>query len=189
MKLFFFNRPAPTPKSKQSTPRQLSGDIDPTYYDQFIKTSTESMEATTQSNENSTDYFDFDTNSSFLESDVLNSSYLSYGGYNSDTSGYENGLENGTEFQEEVEELFEGNGTRVRRSLFGKEKRGSIYVTCRNIGGFTSSRERWWYIAISNCGSGKGLDIKYKFTMTNGPPGDFWHEHFSADEMCKSSQT
>lgn len=147
------------------------------------------MEATTQSNENSTDYFDFDTNSSFLESDVLNSSYLSYGVYNSDTSGYENGLENGTEFQEEVEELFEGNGTRVRRSLFGKEKRGSIYVTCRNIGGFTSSRERWWYIAISNCGSGKGLDIKYKFTMTNGPPGDFWHEHFSADEMCKFLQS
>jgi uncharacterized protein YqcC (DUF446 family) len=21
--------------------------------------------------------------------------------------------------------------------------------------------------------------------MTNGPRGDFWHEHFSADEMCK----
>lgn len=21
--------------------------------------------------------------------------------------------------------------------------------------------------------------------MTNGEPGDYWHEHFSADEMCK----
>lgn len=61
-------------------------------------------------------------------------------------------------------------------------------MSCRNIGGFTSSRERWWYIAIANCGSQKGLDVRYKFRMTNGPPGDFWHEHFSADEMCKYSE-
>lgn len=44
---------------------------------------------------------------------------------------------------------------------------------------------RWWYIAVSNCGSSKGLDVVYRFKMTNGETGDFWHEHFSADEMCK----
>lgn len=66
----------------------------------------------------------------------------------------------------------------------GSEK-SKLIVVCHNVGGFTSSRERWWYIAIGNCGSQKGIDIKYKFRMTNGPPGDFWHEHFSADEMCK----
>ncbi|EAA00571.4 AGAP012225-PA, partial [Anopheles gambiae str. PEST] len=59
-----------------------------------------------------------------------------------------------------------------------------LIVSCSNFGSFTSSRERWWYIAIANCdGAGRGLDVKYRFRMTNGPPGDFWHEHFSADEM------
>nr|XP_032525823.1 transmembrane protein 145-like [Danaus plexippus plexippus] len=56
-------------------------------------------------------------------------------------------------------------------------------VTCRNSRRFRSARERWWFIAISNCGSPKGLDVRYKFLMTNGPSGDFWHEHFSADEF------
>lgn len=42
-----------------------------------------------------------------------------------------------------------------------------------------------WYIAISNCGSDKGLDVTYRFKMTNGKPGEFWHEHFSADERSK----
>ncbi|CRL08386.1 CLUMA_CG021397, isoform A [Clunio marinus] len=60
-----------------------------------------------------------------------------------------------------------------------------VYVTCHNAGGFTSARQRWWYIALANCGNAKGMDVRFKFRMTNGPPGDFWHEHFSADEMCK----
>jgi hypothetical protein len=31
----------------------------------------------------------------------------------------------------------------------------------------------------------QGLSLRYKFLMTNGPPGDYWHEHFSADEFCE----
>lgn len=38
---------------------------------------------------------------------------------------------------------------------------------------------------IANCGANRGIDVRFKFRMTNGPTGDFWHEHFSADEMCK----
>lgn len=107
-----------------------------------------------------------------------------------------NRLENDTSFRDDVEELFSGGGSggesstephvRMRRSngLWSRENTGTIIVSCSNAGGFTSSRERWWYIAIANCGSDKGIDIKYRFRMTNGPPGDFWHEHFSADEMC-----
>lgn len=68
---------------------------------------------------------------------------------------------------------------------FETEKSGTVTVICHNVGGFTSSRQRWWYIAVANCGSNKGMDIRYKFKMTNGATGDFWHEHFSADEMCK----
>lgn len=95
--------------------------------------------------------------------------------------------------------------------------RETYTVRCHNAGTFISSRERWWvffggllgflelypsylngscfsprlprwYIAIANCGSDKGLDVTYRFKMTNGNPGEFWHEHFSADERCKSSQ-
>lgn len=60
-------------------------------------------------------------------------------------------------------------------------------VYCHNARKFQSSRERWWFIAISNCNSTKGIHLRYNILMTNGPPGDYWHEHFSADEFCKSS--
>ncbi|XP_074040351.1 transmembrane protein 145 [Leptinotarsa decemlineata] len=56
-------------------------------------------------------------------------------------------------------------------------------ITCHNSRRFRSSRERWWFIAVSNCDGTKGIDIKYKILMTNGAPGDYWHEHFSADEF------
>ncbi|XP_018568361.1 transmembrane protein 145-like [Anoplophora glabripennis] len=56
-------------------------------------------------------------------------------------------------------------------------------VSCHNARRFRSSRERWWFVAVSNCNSTKGINIKYRLLMTNGPPGDYWHEHFSADEF------
>lgn len=31
----------------------------------------------------------------------------------------------------------------------------------------------------------QGLNLKYKFLMTNGSPGELWKEHFSADEFCE----
>ncbi|GLH08468.1 Predicted G-protein coupled receptor (GPCR), partial [Gryllus bimaculatus] len=56
-------------------------------------------------------------------------------------------------------------------------------VRCHESRRFNSARQRWWFIAVSNCNSSKGLSLKYRFWMTNGPTGDFWHEHFSADEF------
>ncbi|CAG9857921.1 unnamed protein product [Phyllotreta striolata] len=73
-----------------------------------------------------------------------------------------------------------------KRSTFNKERfttRQGRTVTCHNARRFRSSRERWWFIAVSNCRGTKGISIKYKILMTNGPPGDYWHEHLSADEF------
>ncbi|XP_065173129.1 transmembrane protein 145-like isoform X2 [Atheta coriaria] len=56
-------------------------------------------------------------------------------------------------------------------------------VTCRNARRFRTARERWWFIAVSNCRGNRGIHIRYRMLMTNGDPGDYWHEHFSADEF------
>lgn len=187
--------------------------INPSYFDQFLKT-TASTAAT--STESLTDYELLNANfSMFNETDIFNASAffdissMRHPVVFQHDIAFENELENTTDFKQDVEELFEtnhgggegeqfdkqkrvmnedGNEARVRRSdrlhvgLF-PPTRESIKVKCHNAGKFFSSRERWWYIAIANCGSEKGLDITYRFKMTNGAPGDFWHEHFSADEM------
>ncbi|KAF5277848.1 hypothetical protein FQR65_LT15911 [Abscondita terminalis] len=56
-------------------------------------------------------------------------------------------------------------------------------IICQTSKRFQSIRERWWFIAVSNCNGTKGIHIKYRILMTNGPPGDYWHEHFSADQF------
>ncbi|XP_014667515.1 PREDICTED: transmembrane protein 145-like [Priapulus caudatus] len=60
-----------------------------------------------------------------------------------------------------------------------------IWVRIRCTGGrsFRSRRERWWFIAVANCNSTRGLHLDYKILMTNGPPSDRWRYHFSADEF------
>ncbi|XP_049292579.1 transmembrane protein 145-like [Anopheles funestus] len=164
-------------------------DDDAQYYDQFLKTSTtESEFGFEESNGNGTEeppYEIFPTSTSSIQG----------AGFAGD-NGEVNLLENSTDYRLLVEQLFPGvevtveqterpsNGTRLRRAASMGKFETRLIVSCSNFGSFTSSRERWWYIAIANCdGAGKGLDVKYRFRMTNGPPGDFWHEHFSADEM------
>lgn len=53
-------------------------------------------------------------------------------------------------------------------------------LVCDGDRKFRSDRERWWYIALSNCKSTKGLLVKYRLEMTNGD--NKWAKHFSADE-------
>lgn len=190
----------------------------PAYFDQFLKTTTTStVSPVSTTTDLMTDYELLNGNfSGFNESDVFNVSAFfdisSVGRhpivFQHDTA-FENDLENSTDFRQDVEELFEPPATggiedlakqqvaskddaRIRRNspahLF-PPTREAIRVKCHNAGRFFSSRERWWYIAIANCGSEKGLDVTYRFKMTNGDTGDFWHEHFSADEMCKLSMS
>uniref|UniRef100_A0A182W9B8 Uncharacterized protein n=1 Tax=Anopheles minimus TaxID=112268 RepID=A0A182W9B8_9DIPT len=184
------------PPNARGTPS--GGDIKPPdddaqYYDQFLKTSTTEpefpLEETTGNGTEESPYELLLTSTSSIQG-------VGFAGDN----GEVNLLENSTDYRLLVEQLFPGvdangepadhrgfsstNGTRLRRAAPTGKYETRLIVSCSNFGSFTSSRERWWYIAIANCdGAGKGLDVKYRFRMTNGPPGDFWHEHFSADEM------
>jgi hypothetical protein len=37
----------------------------------------------------------------------------------------------------------------------------ATYFRCRGNRNFRTARERWWYIAVSNCQSSKGLKLRY----------------------------
>ncbi|XP_058116486.1 uncharacterized protein LOC131285483 [Anopheles ziemanni] len=201
---------SPSTKHPPSSARPGSsgGDIRPPdddaqYFDQFLKTSTYEPEfAFDERYEPDNGTEDGVAYELFHTSTMATGEGEAAGGYAGD-NGAVNLLENTTDYRSLVEQLFpdgEGksalwqeesvaNGTiRERRAAPGTSEsaryKDRLIVSCSNFGSFTSSRERWWYIAIANCdGSGRGLDVKYRFRMTNGPPGDFWHEHFSADEM------
>ena len=73
-----------------------------------------------------------------------------------------------------------------------EEASGCVFTTpfknetsCSSHREFRSSRPRWWFIAISDCSSSNGINVTYNISLRNGEPGDFWREHFSADEFCK----
>lgn len=56
-------------------------------------------------------------------------------------------------------------------------------IECYGSRAFLSRRERWWFIAVSNCDSLKGLRLKYRIIMTNDNVTS-WNRHFSADQLC-----
>ncbi|XP_050098399.1 uncharacterized protein LOC126579127 [Anopheles aquasalis] len=194
------NDPLPrnTPSPRQPTPspppdpmRPL--DDDAQYFDQFLKTTSTEPELFYFNENDTSDSPVGRTTAVPYESFVSDDESANTVAYRGD-NGEVNLLENSTDYRLLVEQLFpvpnadqeqRQRQQRLRRQVASLGKYESrLIVSCSNFGSFTSSRERWWYIAIANCdGSGRGLDVKYRFRMTNGPPGDFWHEHFSADEM------
>ncbi|GFY37018.1 transmembrane protein 145, partial [Trichonephila inaurata madagascariensis] len=56
------------------------------------------------------------------------------------------------------------------------------WLHCHSRRTFQSRRERWWFIAISNCDSKKGLYLRYRITMINDEH-NLWFKHFSADQL------
>uniref|UniRef100_A0A4W3IA98 Uncharacterized protein n=1 Tax=Callorhinchus milii TaxID=7868 RepID=A0A4W3IA98_CALMI len=60
------------------------------------------------------------------------------------------------------------------------EENGINYTDCQRGLGFKSARERWWFLAVSNC-MGGGIRLDYKITMTNGKT--LWRRHFSANQI------
>ncbi|RWS11409.1 transmembrane protein 145-like isoform X1 [Dinothrombium tinctorium] len=51
---------------------------------------------------------------------------------------------------------------------------------CSSSRTFRTKRERWWYLAVSNCKSNKGLRLKYSIIMINNQSQ--FLKHFSADQ-------
>jgi len=84
------------------------------------------------------------------------------------------------------QDSLEGNSNSSSAALLSQDK-GTIVITCRSNRTFASQRERWWYIAVSNCDSNKGLRLKYRIIMTNDQSTGSWIKHFSADQMCELS--
>ncbi|XP_035456493.2 uncharacterized protein LOC118280519 [Spodoptera frugiperda] len=182
--------PAKKPKnSTKLTPPE------PSYYDQFLKTTTRDPKAITDPNTNTTWFELLPTDGNFTTMTPEDELWESIAPGNG--SHFEN-------LKDDVEILFENenrSGHKIKRSLdlyeryrrrrlnaepkalASQSEKEHLMVSCHNSRRFRSARERWWFIAISNCESSKGLDVRYKFLMTNGPDGDFWHEHFSADEF------
>lgn len=187
------NRDTTTTQKPTQSSKKYPEDSDSTYFDQFLKTTTQIPQST--STQYSTDMSSSTafTLFNFTDVDIEDFNSTNYKTMVYDQESQDNNLENTTDFITDVEEMFDSidiqSSNRTKRQTFPKifdsEKKQTIFVSCHNAGGFTSSRPRWWYIALSNCGSTKGMDVRFKFRMTNGALGDVWHEHFSADEMCK----
>lgn len=205
----FSSSPAAT--SESSIFEQTESNADENYptetnYDKYLKRPSSEPEhpsgnRTSKSLENITDdEFADSSELSFNDTEIFNNSATTGDEHSHNGGGLvfqhdigmKNELENTTEYKLEVEELFktqnqtENYTSRQRRSDSWpfRRQRDAYIVRCHNAGKFISSRDRWWYIAISSCNSKQGLDIRYRFKMTNGESGDFWNEHFSADERC-----
>ncbi|XP_071175804.1 transmembrane protein 145-like isoform X4 [Mytilus edulis] len=65
-------------------------------------------------------------------------------------------------------------------------KNGQDVILCEGGRVFKSTRERWWFLAVSRCdqsSGGVGLNFTYNFHMTNGPEDDLLRHEYSADEF------
>ncbi|XP_072427908.1 transmembrane protein 145-like [Chiloscyllium punctatum] len=66
------------------------------------------------------------------------------------------------------------------------ETNGINYTDCQRRLNVHSARERWWFLAISNC-KGGGITMEYTITMSNGKT--LWRRHFSANQIGKDVQS
>ncbi|KAK0396794.1 hypothetical protein QR680_001860 [Steinernema hermaphroditum] len=72
-----------------------------------------------------------------------------------------------------------GDGTRCWENARNNES----WYSCEGRRSFTSQRPRWWYLAVGNCDSFKGLYLEYSIEMANDLPSSVWFYHFSFDEF------
>ncbi|KAE9551939.1 hypothetical protein FO519_004840 [Halicephalobus sp. NKZ332] len=63
------------------------------------------------------------------------------------------------------------------------ERQNKSWYRCFGSRSYFSMRPRWWYFAIGNCESQKGLYLEYALLMTNANVSNRWFYHFSFDEF------
>ncbi|XP_045106341.1 transmembrane protein 145-like [Portunus trituberculatus] len=91
--------------------------------------------------------------------------------------------------EEKESVLISGNNQKINLTLPFNNRECEVvrhpgdtaYNHCKGFRSFDSLRERWWFVAVSNCESTQGMEMRYKLVMTNGD--SYWYKHFSADEF------
>ncbi|OAF68060.1 Transmembrane protein [Intoshia linei] len=99
--------------------------------------------------------------------------------YNSDKSCVEKTSVLKTEYNQMVELSINETWSGCNETILYN----TSYISCSGSRYFVSFRERWWYMAISNCDNPYGISLDYNLVMTNGNPEDTLMYHFSADEF------
>jgi hypothetical protein len=159
----------PTTAQPSDSSKQFSKDS--TYFDQFLKTTTQGLPNSTPTPLPSSDQTTPSTeNFTFVDIEDFNMTNPIFRTMLFDQETQENNMENNTSyFRSEVEEMFDeldpqNSSSRTKRQtlsrIFEPERKQLFYISCHNAGGFTSVRPRWWYIALASCGSKKGMDVK-----------------------------
>lgn len=132
-------------------PKKLPQDFDSTYFDQFLKSTTQIPQSSTQSTSLDLTSTTFSIEN-FTDVDIedFNSTSPDFKTMSFDQETQDNNLENTTDFRADVEEMFdevENTGSnRTKRQAFMGDRKQAIFVSCHNAGGFTSARQRWWYM-------------------------------------------
>ena len=52
------------------------------------------------------------------------------------------------------------SGCEMTNSSEGGESEDIKYIRCRGMRNFNTARDRWWFVAVSNCNSTRGLKMK-----------------------------
>lgn len=148
------NREAPTTQKPTQSSSKKSPE-DSSYFDQFLKTTISNSQSSTESSLNDISSTTFGTGN-FTDVDIedFNTTVSGFRTMVFDQETQDNNLENTTDFKLDVEEMFddvENTGSnRTKRQIFTRsyenDRKQVIYVSCHNAGGFTSARQRWWYM-------------------------------------------
>lgn len=158
-----------TQKPTQATQRKSPEDS--TYFDQFLKSTTQITPHSSSTPFSSIDLgsttFGFEN---FTEFDVedFNSTNISFKTMVYDQETKDNNLENTTEYRSFVEEMFESSDSnRTKRQVPYKfsesEGKQTIFVSCHNAGGFKSARQRYVFVYSIHL----LLDIIYAYTFNS----------------------